>query len=84
MSLFAAIRNHRAVLVFFKKCAIERDEWESFIRYSVPVVYDEKQKVNVVSPFMRDGLQAAYVPGSSLKGVDPHDFIWRKTRPGNE
>ena len=54
---------------FLKKCAIERDEWEYFIRYSVPVVYDEKQKVNVVSPFMRDGLQAAYVPGSSLKGL---------------
>lgn len=54
---------------FLQDHEIVHQEWDEFIRYSVPIDYDEKQTVNVISPFMRDGLKSAYIPGSSLKGA---------------
>lgn len=54
---------------FLQENEIIEDDWDQFVQYSVPIIYEESQKVNAISPFMRDGLNTAFIPGSTLKGA---------------
>lgn len=66
---FSEPEHHTNLGSFLQEQSILNEDWEQFIHYSIPIVYEEGQKVNVISPFMRDGLNKAYIPGSSLKGL---------------
>lgn len=45
------------------------DKWDEFIEYSMRIYAPDKNKLNTIQPFIRDSMNYAYLPGSSLKGA---------------
>lgn len=67
---FMLSENQKDLLEFLDKNGIERDQYPSFVRYSIDAgEAAQHQKFHEVWPFVKDAQGFAYIPGSSLKGV---------------